>query len=341
MAVPYQQVSRDAARALEEFSDEMRSALALGEVEQWAMTLGFGRVTNALKTTFPIPLDAAGYKELKGDIKFRNLYHRSLSMTTKEWSDGVEAKARVVEAPDFGDWAGQPAKMAFEWQRLPNEIVATMLAVSSYSGPFLDFYRDPEHGDASARRLFATDHPCNVLDDSFGTFNNTTTTTVADILNGKFFKAASAYFRSIKGPNGKPLGLKLRGGNVLVPAARDELFQEALQQERLIRAVSSAGAVDATSSVVAVSESENRFRGTIGQHTADELSSDDYFYCIAAGVPGLHPWIIQTEGSPEEFLHDKSSELYKRSRKIGIAYVGNMGAAACLPQPILRVQITG
>src|SRR5690606_30678332 len=112
---------------------------ALGEVTPWAAQLGFLRTTDALKTTFPIPLDAAGYKELKDDIRFRSLYHRSLSMKSKEWFDGVEAKAIEVEAPDFSDWAGQPAAMAFEWERQPNLIVADLLAQSSHAGPLLDF----------------------------------------------------------------------------------------------------------------------------------------------------------------------------------------------------------
>jgi hypothetical protein len=338
MAVPNLQVSKDASRALEEFSDEFSSALALGpDFDKWAEILGFVRTTDALKTTFPIPLDAAGYKELKGDIKFRSLYHRSLSMTSKEWYDGVEEKARVIEAPDFIDWAGAPARMALEWMRQPNTLVADMLALSSLNGPLLDFYRDADSDTASTRRLFAADHPYNVLNESLGTFQNFTTTTVAAIRDGSFFSSVNSHFRAIKGPNGKPLGLRFGGGGtLLLPATREELFKDVLSQDTLINALRN---VAGTENVAAVQKS-NVYKGT-KYIVADELASQDYFYCFATGKPGLHPWVVQQGSAPEEIVHDKSSELYKRSLKVGVAYIGQMAVAACLPHPVLRVQITG
>lgn len=336
MPAPYLQVSRDAARALEEFSDEFRSALALGDVSPWARNHGLVRTTDALKTTFPIPLDAAGYKELKGDIKFRTLYHRSLSMKSKEWYDGVEAKAIEVEAPDFADWAGQPAAMAFEWARQPNQVVADLLALSSLDGPLLDFYRDEDSGTASTKRLFASGHPYNVLQTGLGTFDNRMTTTVAKIASGAFFDEANAHFRSIKGPNGKPLGLRMGGGSVLVPPQRENVFKDYLGQDTLVRAVMNAGG-----EVVAAVTQNNLWKGTVGYDVADEFADQDHFYAFAAGRPGLHPWVVQVGTAPEEILHDKSSELYKRSRKIGVAYVGQLNAAAALPHGIVRVEITG
>lgn len=335
MATPYNQVSRDAARALEEFSDEFKQALVLGEITPWASTAGLVRTTTALKTTFPIPLDSAGYKELKGDIKFRSLYHRSLSMKSKEWTDGVEAPAREIEAPDFIDWAGAPANMAFEWQRLPNVIVADMLAESSGDGPLLDFYRDADSNTASTRRLFAADHPYNVLDDGIGDFDNTVTTTLAQIADGTFFKAAEDHFRGIMGPNGRPLGLRYAGN--LVPSTLSTTFKDALEQDTLIRVIENQAGND---NVAAVTQ-RNLYKGTVGYTVADEFADQDVFYATAAGRPGLVPWVVQTGGSPEEFVHDKSSELYKRSRKVGVAYVGEMNAAACLPHGILRVTLTG
>lgn len=339
MAIQYQQVSRDAARALEEFSDEFRSALALGDIEQWAGALGYVRTTAALKTTFPIPLDAAGYSELKGDIEFRRLYHRSLSMVSKEWADGVQEKARVIEAPDFIDWAGAPSRMAAEWQRLPQTLVATMLATSSYDGPLLDFYRDSDTNAASTRRLFAADHPHNVLDDDQGSFGNTATTTVAEINSGKFFKDISAKFRAIKGPNGKPLGLRF--ASILAPGAREQLFLDATKNDAIIRAIKNDGSLDPTANAVAAVAQANRFKGALDLTIGDELTHADYVYCFASGRPGLYPWVVQTEGAPEEVLHDKSSELYKRSRMVAVGYVGAMNVAACLPHGIIRAQITG
>jgi hypothetical protein len=341
MATPNNQVSRDAALALTEFSDEFKDALALSTYEPWAADLGLMRTTNALRTTFPIPLDAVGYKELKGDIKFRSLYKRSLTMTGKEWFDGVEAKAVEVEAPEFVDWAGQPAKMADEWQRQPNVIVASLLALSSYNGPLLGLYADTDTGEVSTRRLFAADHPYNVLKPSLGTFDNRLTCTLSQIASGEIFDRLELHFSGILNPSGtQSLGLSLDGGKLLIPNVRRQVFKRALTDDTLVRAVSNAGAVDATSGVVAAVTQGNMYKG-LAYTPAIELASADYFYAIAAARPGLVPWVVQTKGQPEEILHDKSSELYKRQRKIGVAYVGNMNAACALPHPIVRVQITG
>ncbi len=336
MATPYLQVSRDAARALEEFSDEFRTALVLGEITPWASELGLVRTTSALKTTFPLPIDAAGYKEFKGDMKYRTLYHRSMSMISKLWQDGVEEFARVIEAPDFVDWAGAPANMALEWMRQPNELVADLLAESSLAGPLLNFYDDPDTKVAGTRRLFASDHPFNVFKTSLGTFDNRLSVSVAEIESGAAFDEIEAHFRGIMGPNGKPMGLRLTGGKLLVPATRSMLFKNNLEQDTLVRAVLNAAGSD----VVAATTKSNTWKSTIGYTVADELADQDHFYAFAAGRPGLLPWVVQTAGSPEEFLNDKSSQRYRDTLKVSISYVGEMNAACALPHGIVRVQIT-
>lgn len=342
MANPYNQVSRTAALALEEFSDDFRSALATTEVVNWAEQCGHVRVSDALSTTFPLPLDAAGFKELKGDIKFRSLYSRRMRMQTKEWQDGVEAQIIELEAPDFSDWAGQPANIAHEWLRQPNEIVAAMLALSSYDGPLLSLYDDPDTDTRGTRRMFATDHPYNPLATGLGSFNNTTTTTVAALESGAFWDACEDHFRGIMAPNGeKRLGLTVLGGKCLVPSTRSTLFKRILEADHLITTISNAGVKNASSNVVAAALESNRYKSSISYVVGDELASQDYFYVFAAGKPGLHPYVIQKSGAPEETVFDESSERAKYSRKVGISYIGRMNSAGAMPHPVLRVQITG
>lgn len=336
---PYYQVSRDAARALEEFDDSFRSALALGDFETWAESNGLVRTTKAIKTTFPLALDAAGYHEFKGDQKFRTLYARSLSMKSRTWQDGVEEFAKVIEAPDFGGWADQPAAMAKEWQRLPNILLADMLAESSLDGPLLDLYRDPDTNTASTRRLFATDHPYNVLRPELGDFDNTMQTTVAEIQSGAFFDEVSYRFSTIKGANGRPLGLK--SGNVICPAQRENLFKNTLQFDTIVRTIDNVGTIGATSGVVAGVPQNNIYKGTIGYVRADELEDQDHFYVRAAPKPGMYPWAIQNGGAPEQFVWDKTSERYKSTLKVALSYVGELEAAAMMPHCIIRVEITG
>lgn len=340
---PYLQVSRDAADALTEFSNEFASALTLADdFPIWSEELGKVNTSAALKTTYPIPVDAAGYKPFKGNMKYRSLYARSLSMITTPWQDGVEALSAQVEAPDFLGWNEAPANMAREWRRLPNLIVADMLAEGALDGPLLDFYTDRDSKTASTRRLFAADHPCNVFKSSVGTFDNRMQTTVAEIRNGTFFKEISQYFRTLKGANGKPLGLRMGGGEFLLPVEFEELFKEVLESDDLVRAVSNAGALDATSNVVAAIPRNNIYKGTFGRKVAEELEDQDHFYAIAAGGdPGNVPWVVLKESSPEEIVFDKSSERWKDTGMVSVGYRGNMNSAACLPHRIVRVEVTG
>lgn len=327
----HQVISRDAERALEEFSEEFRNALALAPAEPWAAELGYAHTSDAPRITWPVPLSATGYQEFKGDPKYRQLFHRSISMVSKNWQDGVEALAEVVEAPDFIGWTEEPTRMAEEWARHRNVMVADMLASASYDGPLLDWYRDEENGTPSNKRLFAAGHPFNVFNTSLGTFTNYTTCTAEDILSGKIFDDADGHFAGIKGANGRPLGLRVSA--VLAPTSRRMLFRRALEKELLITAIKGTGG----SNVGAVMD-QNMHLGTRVLF-ADELHSDDYFYIVAQRT-GLYPFVTSV-GTPEELIFDKSSEFYKNTLKVRYGVVGKANAAAVLPHCILRVQITG
>ena len=330
MAVSQYQVSRDAAAALHEFSEEMSEALVLGEITPWATDFGFTRTTDAPKTTFPIPLHALKYQEYSGDMKYQSLYHRSLSMIGKEWQAGVEEKASIIEAPDFIDWAGAPAVLAQEWLRLPNEVVAGLLAQDTGNGPVLNFYRDADSGVQENRRMFAADHPYNVLKTSLGTFDNTHECTEAEIADGTVYKELNAKFRAMKGPNGKNLGLQfLNGGRILNPAALENNFFESLKQDTVVRVLTEG-----------VTTQKNLYTG-ISNTTADELTRDADFYAFAPKRNGLHSWVVQTQGSPEERIFDKSSEFYRNTNRVKVAYIGSMNAAMALPHGVIRVRVTG
>lgn len=331
----YTSVSRTAARALEEFSDEFRTALALVEPDLWAARLGLVLSTNALKTTFPIPLDAVGYKEFKGDIKYRSLYSRALSMTTKKWSDGVEELAEVIENDQFIGWQDQPAAMAVEWMRHPNVLVAQTLQAN----PVLDFYRDPDTNTAGSTTLFHASHPENVLIGS-GTFDNDRETTRAAVQNGEFFKAASEYYAGINGPNGRPLGLQMAGGAVLTNLAEAELFRDVLSQDTLIRAVQNDGTINGSGTFVGAVTQQNRFKGTVSHDVAMELTTADVFYTVAGGAPNAHPFVVMQGSTPEEIVMDKTSDKYKEHLKVSLAYVGDANVAAALPHKICRWTFT-
>jgi hypothetical protein len=307
MGVEYNLISKDAQRALEEFSEEFSAALAQSPVEQWAKDLGLYRATRALKTTFPVPLTAAGYNEFKGDIKYRAISHKSLELIPKTWQDGVAELASVVEAPDFFGWNEEPARIATAGASLTNEIIAAQLE------------SNPVGWDGVA--MFHASHPYNVLDVGLGTFPNLFTG--APSLEN--LSLAKMSFRSVKAANGKPLGLRMT--HVLVPASQEETWKDLLEQDMVIQAIDSGNAFGAVG---------NRHKGTVTMVVSDELTSDDYWYPLALGKPGLYPWISQDEGSPEEIRSDKDSSLYKTTLKIGVAYILRGNGALAMPHCIQR-----
>lgn len=309
MTTEYNLISTDAQRALEEFSQEFAASLAQPGVAAWAKDLGLSKTSRALKTTYPIPVGAAGYKPFEGDVKYRSLFEKSLELKPKTWQDGVSELASVIEAPDFTGWPGAPAAMAAAALSLPNEIVAGLLednAVQAFD----------------SKAYFAADHPLNVFDSSAGTFDNDITGAGTDSTSANLGLAMQA-FRELKAPNGKPLGLRMT--HVLVPAALEQTWKAILERDLILQAVGSAFAAV-----------NNIYKGAVTLVVSDELTDDSKWYALALNKPGMYPWIVQDEGAPEEILSDKTSSLYKTTLKVGLAYVLRGNGALALPHCVQR-----
>lgn len=354
MSQPYFQVSRDCARSLEEFSDRFRTAMVLADPTDWSdLGLSYTLANVAGTATFPLPIDAAGYKEFKGDIKYRRLYERSMSFRTKEWSDGVEEQSRVIESNDFNGWAEAPSNMAREWKRLPLLMLAALLqgtapgtnAPAAYVGPLLDLYKDRDSNTASTINLFATTQQANVFDAAVGTFSNLRTTTHAAIASGAFFDDLYAYAASVVGANGKPLDVSVAGSKILTPTTLTREFKHVLETDTLVTAISNAGVQGAVSGVVAAAPRKNIDFGQVTGQECKEFSVangwDQVFFVVLGGNPGLYPWVALSDAAPEERVFDKSSEFYKDTNKVKIGYIGNANVGAAMPHRIVRYQITG
>lgn len=298
-------VSSDAQRALEEFSQDFIGALTQPGVESWAKAYGLYKASKALKTTWPIPVSAAGYSELLGDIKYRDIYEKSITLTPKTWTDGVSALRSVIEAPDFIGWTSEPSAMAAAAMSLSNEIIAGLIEGNAVQ-------------DFDGKAFFATDHPYNIFDTGVGTFSNLITGagTAPTVDN---LALAMVNFDQMKAPNGKPLGLQMT--HVFHPPSQRQTWKKLLEQDLLIQTVgTSFGAVN------------NIYKNSITPVCCYELTNTSKWYAASLNKPGMFPWVVQDEGAPEEIRSDVTSDLYKRSLKVGLAYVlrGNGGLA--LPQ---------
>ncbi len=300
MGSEYDLVSRDAQRALEEFAQDFSAALTQPGVEQWAKDLGLYKASRALKTTYPIPVSAAGYSEFKGDLKYRGLFEKSLELRPKTWQDGVSELASVIEAPDFIGWTSEPAAMAAAASALHNEIITAALVDNEECW--------------TGETFFNGAHLCNVFDPDSDTFDNDG----AGTLSAAQLVTAKTNFRSIKAANGKSLGLRMT--HILAPASLEETARDLLERDLIVE---SGAAVD------------NRHKGTVKLIIADELP-DTKWYALALNKPGMKPWIVQDEGSPEEIRQDKESHLYKTTLKVGLAYVLRGNGVLALPHCVQR-----
>lgn len=326
MATPYNLVSADAQLRLTEFSDAFAAQLAIGAPNTWAKDFGQVISSGAIKTISPIPVSAAGYKLRQGDDKMRKLYERHVTIMPTEYQDGVQEKAMIIEAPDFIGWGEEPAKIANEAQRQPNNLVAALLKAN----PTLEFDGLP---------LFSASHPVNVLDDSVAdvagskVFSNLF---ASGVVGSAIFANAIQSFGTRPGPNGQPLGVSNRVTHVLVPPALERKFAEFLNGDLMYSVMLGGSPADASSTNRAQS---NIYKGAVQLVVGYELQEADQVYWIAAGGP--KPWIVQDGGSPEEMRYDKDSDFYKDTGYIGVKYVLRMGCAAALPHGIAKQNITG
>ncbi len=323
MANPFLQVSGDAQVALEEFSTEFYSALASADPDPWSTRFGLYKTSKAIRTTYPIPISAAGYVERTGDDRLRSLYTRSLSMYMREWVDGVEEHASIIEAPDFIDWNGEPARIAREAARLPNIIAATMLNANANLG----FYKDRKTEVDAGIPLFSSVHPVNVFDTSFGTFDNDHS---AAAIDATMMKAAMTRFRAKKGANGKVMGLRVT--DMIVPGALEQAAKDFLESDLMYLALLDTGSNTQNTT-------NNRFKGSVNLTVADELLSDTNIYLVCNYGP--KPWILQDSGAVEELRLDKSSDQYFRNGRVAIKYVKSCDSKGALPHAIERIAITG
>lgn len=314
MGIEFNLVSVDAQTRLTEFKEDFAMAYTqeVTPAEDWAKQLGLAITSKALKTKFPVPVSAAGYKEFEGDIKYRSVFEKSFELVPKTWQDGVAELASIVEAPDFIGWPGQPEAMAAAARALPNEILAELLHANGTH--VLD-----------GLSFFHASHKVNILDDNMGTFANTFSG-APTAASATALETAKTNMRKIKAANGKPMGLRLT--HVMCHSDKEETWRNILERDLIIEASgSNFGAVD------------NRHKGTVKLIVVDTFPAAwpaAQWLALGLNKPGMYPWVVQDEGTPETILQTKDDALYKTQLKVGFASIlrGNGGLA--LPHCIHR-----
>lgn len=312
MGIEFNLVSLDAQTRLTEFREDFALAYSqeVTPEDDWARSLGLYLASKALKTKFPIPVSAAGYKEFEGDVRYRSVFEKSFELVPKTWQDGVAELASVVEAPDFIGWPMQADAMASAARALPNEIIAGLLEANATHA--LD-----------ALAFFHATHPVNVFDTAVGTFANTFSG-AGTAASTTALETAKANMRKIKAANGKPMGLRVT--HILCHSEKEETWRNILERDLIIESngANNFGTVN------------NRHKGTVKLIVSDQLTVSAQWYALGLNKPGMYPWVVQDEGAPETIIQGKEDALYKTTLKVGMASIlrGNGGLA--VPQCIHR-----
>jgi hypothetical protein len=334
------------------FAFDFMQAYGRSDVPPWAedpklcvMTVG-----PQLQTDLPLPVSAAEFKKLLGEVEYRRLAAKMLKVKTDQWQDGVAEEARLLELPSFVGWGEEPMNMGIEARALGNRIVAGLLE----DGNNIVSWENPE--GVTTLKFFATGHPNNPFDTGAGTFDNYHTSKPLDTDGVDF---AFEAFRAMKAPNGKtPRGLRLT--HLLVHPTDERLAGRLVKQPRIL-----VKSLDAGGSQVALVERINDIADlNLGLIVSDELTSKDYWYALAI-MPGRgKPWVIskrvpgvQIPGMPdvplpgslagqgvpwEWIINDKSSAYYKDLRPgyVSISARLDEGAALACPWTIIKFKKT-
>lgn len=330
--------SADIIVALTDYRTEMLDDLRGMELPQ-AVTMGEQLMTSTLEDKWPVSTGSVSYEETVGDHP--NLVEwgeKFFSLTTKEYSAGVIAKAATLRTTD---WAARG------WDMAPQENAEALiykfeelLAATLQGGGSAASWMKP--GDY----VFDTGKPCDPANPGGPhTFDNLHTSTPLSVDN---VDAMRLSFETQKNAAGRPRGLKLTH-IVCGPDKGSELLQ-ILKDPVIVQAYGSS----ATQSATMIGNKIAVHYGGIIPVILPTLTDSGVWYPIASRG-GRMPWLTlmklfarqaQAAGMPrtgiqmsdglEWIMLDESSDHYKLGSKLGPANTVAMWSKARVGSAITR-----
>jgi hypothetical protein len=354
-------VSVDAQIALTEFGYDFLEAFKASPTP-FAERLGLVRFSQFLQTRFPMPVDAAEFREFYGEIGYRRLGHKSLTVTPGVWSDGVEELARVIEAPEFLGWMEAPGEQADDASALPDRLAAKMLLAGKTTPSW-------EVDDGSVM-WFDKAHPINpmkpggggpanpISGQAAGTYPNLL---VGMPLDFDSIRKVRAHFRKWPAVSGaKRRGLRLT--DILAHPDQEQQVME-LRREKYVMRKSVDGAGQTVGYMFAPNENASEEDYAFNVWIGEELTESGVWYPMSLNRRGTKPWVIQrrlipggvgmpagwtgTEAQPpagglfEVIVNDKASQKYKDTGLVSIGHKLEMGMALAHPWSTLRCEPSG
>lgn len=315
---------------LREFNDRFMGVYAMGPDNTWFEVISDTVITDSPEIVFPFPVDAGGYREFKGEYKYRSLDGRRAKLKPRLWQDGVKESADKMKQASWLGWDTQAAKLARDAAMLPGQLIAELLAANSAAGPYLGIYDDDDIASINATyTLFHDAHLNDLLDSSHGTFDNNGLAGVGGITTDNV-AAWFAHFEGLKAPNGvDTLGLTFT--HLLVPRTRFRAAKDFFAKDYLPTVFGS--------NTAAVMQ-ENVYKGSVEVIVSDRLTDQNVVYPLALNKPEMVPFVVMRQDAPEITTLDESSALYEATREIAVRGLHKVNVGAMFPQPIAKVTLS-
>lgn len=155
------QLPTTSAAAIREFSDRFIAGAGAGMPSTWG---DFGETipTDSPMLTFPISALGLKYQRAQGEHSTKMAKETSFDVKTEEFEEGIEAKLIDLYNNVFAyrKWLTGPQRLLIEEQQHVLRNIAALLAL----GPATNCW--------DGTPFFGDSHPCNIGDDSKGTFDN-------------------------------------------------------------------------------------------------------------------------------------------------------------------------
>ena len=89
MGRTFDRIGEVARRQLERFSAQFTAGIMAADPNMWGHQAGLFDATDAVKTSYPIPVSASEFVKEEGNDRLRRLFSRSLSVIPDGYVDGV------------------------------------------------------------------------------------------------------------------------------------------------------------------------------------------------------------------------------------------------------------
>jgi len=311
--------SRD---ALERWEERYNAAKLLAQPGTWVSELGDLSTTGALETKYPMTMLALKYLEAKkSEPSFETIGEKSCDLAISEYQAGIAIEAIKLYTNVFAaaKWDASPAQFVQAEGQFIAKLIADALVANTQTCGWDDL------------ALFHDSHLCKGDDASSATFDNLQAS-AKDVVSIANIEAEFTLMKEVLDVNGDALGVQ--PDTIAVPRQKHRGLVNLLKQNLI---ASAAGTATVT----------NPFAdGTINIVEITPLTDVNDWYIfdsklIANGAP---PWVVAKLSLPSPGFnalslcyHDETSEMFKRSRKLGVDSRIFFGSKFLYPHAIRKV----